>query len=318
VTQAVNVADGRTVAVDRWGNGEMPVFLLHGTPGSRSGPRPRPSVLYRLGVELICYDRPGYGGSARDKGRTVANAARDVSDIADKLGFDQFCVVGRSGGGPHALACAALLGPRVLSAAILVSLAPFDAQGLDWFEGMTQSNVDEYSRAGSDAPNDDAEALADELTRRAEEIRADPQSMLKFLLPALTDPDRRIVDDVAIRWQLVDTYAEACRNGAYGWIDDVLAFRRSWDFDLAAIKAPVLFWHGEEDVFSPVSHTEWLAGRMPNATVKVHVQPGAAHFDAVEVLPSVLARVQDAASQNGWGSSARISRRSERSVPIFG
>jgi pimeloyl-ACP methyl ester carboxylesterase len=312
VTRVIPVADGRSITVDSSGDSAgVPVFLLHGTPGSRSGPVPRASVLYRLGVSLICYDRPGYGGSVRHKGRTVADAACDVNDVADALGLDQFCVVGRSGGGPHALACAALLGDRVLSAAILVSLAPMDAEGLDWYDGMTQSNVDEYRRASP-------ASVAADLAMRAERIRADPESMIDFLLPELTDPDRRIVDDIAIRWQLLDTYEEACRNGAYGWIDDVLAFRHSWGFDLAAIKVPILFWHGAEDVFSPISHTQWLASQLPNATVEVHVQPGAAHFDAVEVLPSVLARVQDAASQNGCGSSARISRRSPRSVPMSG
>lgn len=311
MTQAVRVADGRSVAVDRLGGGAVPVFLLHGTPGSRSGPVPRASVLYRLGVELVSYDRPGYGQSSRAKGRSVADAASDVRDIADELGLDQFCVVGRSGGGPHALACAALLPDRVLSAAILVSLAPMDAQGLNWYEGMTQSNVDDYGEISS-------ASVTEDLAMRAERIRADPENMIEFLLPELTGPDRRIVDDVAIRWQLIDTYAEACRNGAYGWIDDVLAFRRSWEFDLSDIKVPVLFWHGTEDVFSPVAHTQWLARQMPNATVEVHVQQGAAHFDAVEVLPSVLARVQHAAAQNGCGSSARISLRSPRSVPMSG
>jgi pimeloyl-ACP methyl ester carboxylesterase len=290
VTLEISVAGGqRSVAVDSLGDGDVPIFLLHGTPGSRSGPKPRASVLYRLWANLICYDRPGYGKSSRHPNRTVADAAWDVRDIADELGLDQFCVVGRSGGGPHALACAALLGERVLSAAILVSLAPADAKGLDWFAGMAESNVTEYSKTRSAAE-------AYELAMRAEQIRANPESMIEFLSPELTDPDRRIVDDVAIRRQLLDTYAEACRNGAYGWIDDVLAFRRPWGFDLSDIKVPVLFWHGAEDVFSPVAHTYWLAAQLCNAEVEVKVQPGAAHFNAVEVLPSILDRLLEAAS----------------------
>jgi pimeloyl-ACP methyl ester carboxylesterase len=108
-TQVIKV-DARDVAFDTLGDSKgFPVFLLHGTPGSRSGPAPRTSVLYRLGIRLICYDRPGYGGSERFKGRTVADAAWDVLAIADHLNLGQFGVVGRSGGGPHALACAARL-----------------------------------------------------------------------------------------------------------------------------------------------------------------------------------------------------------------
>jgi pimeloyl-ACP methyl ester carboxylesterase len=296
VTRVIPVDDGRSVAVDSWGDtAGMPIFLLHGTPGSRNGPRPRPSVLYRLGVRLICYDRPGYGGSCRHLGRSVADAARDVEAIADALGLEQFCVVGRSGGGPHALACAAKLGSRVLSAAILVSIAPSNADGLDWFAGMTESNVSEYGRLSN------PQAVAYDLAMRAERIRANPESMIDFLFPELTGSDKRIVDDVAIRCQLLDTYTEACRNGAHGWIDDVLAFRGPWQFDLSAIKVPILFWHGAEDVFSPVEHTRWLASQIRDADVKVTVQPGAAHFDAVEVLPSVLAQVQAAASSERLG-----------------
>jgi len=288
VTQVIRVAQRRSVTVDSWGDtAGVPIFLLHGTPGSRNGPKPRSSVLYRLGVELICYDRPGYGESTRHPGRAVADAAWDVRDIADALGLDQFCVVGRSGGGPHALACAALLGNRVLSVAVLVGIAPSDAQGLDWYGGMAESNVAAYTQPS-------LATVAADLTIRAERIRADPESMIELLTPELTGPDRRIVDDTAIRRQLADTYAEACRNGAYGWIDDVLAFRCPWGVDLSAIRAPVLFWHGAEDVFSPVAHTQWLASQVGSAEVEVNVQLGAAHFNAVEVLPSILARVQAA------------------------
>jgi pimeloyl-ACP methyl ester carboxylesterase len=188
-----------------------------------------------------------------------------------------------------------LLGDRVLSAAILVSIAPSDATGLDWFAGMTKSNVSEYGR------HTNPQAVAYDLAMRAERIRANPESMIDFLFPELTGSDKRIVDDAAIRCQLLDTYTEACRNGAYGWIDDVLAFRRPWGFDLSAIKVPTLFWHGADDVFSPVGHTHWLASQVRDAVVKVTVQPGAAHFDAVEVLPSVLAQVQAVASLKRLG-----------------
>ena len=289
MTQEVRVADdqgGHTVAFDVHGASRgYPVFMLHGTPGSRNGPIPRPSVLYRLGIRLICPDRPGYGRSTRQKDRQVVDAARDVAAIADALGVDEFSVVGRSGGGPHALACAAKLPQRVRKAGVLVSLAPSDAKGLNWYDGMTGSNVDEYSRAQLGAS-----AIAVELSERSELIRQDPEFLLKFLEPELTIPDRRIVRDPAIRRLLTDTYAEALREGAEGWIDDVLALRGSWGFELPKIHVPVLLWHGADDVFSPVAHTLWLASQIPGA--KSEVKRGAAHFDAVEVLPRILARLK--------------------------
>jgi pimeloyl-ACP methyl ester carboxylesterase len=278
---------GRHLAVESWGApAGTPVFLMHGTPGSRSGPRPRDIVLYRLGVRLISYDRPGYGRSDRQEGRTVASAATDVEWIADRLGLDKFGVVGRSGGGPHALACAALLGHRVTRVAALVSLAPADAEGLDWYGGMADSNVEEYGRA--DAGD---RVSADELRRRAADIRADPEELLRSLLPELTGPDRRVVDDIGLRRLLTDTYSEALGHSPDGWIDDVLALRRSWKFELSDIRVPVLLWHGEEDTFSPVGHTRWLAGRIPTATTQI--ERGASHFTAVEALPRVLAWVTE-------------------------
>jgi pimeloyl-ACP methyl ester carboxylesterase len=270
----------------------MPIFLLHGTPGSRRGPRPRTSVLYRLGVRLICYDRPGYGGSGRHPGRTVADAAKDVRMIADALGIDSFGVVGRSGGGPHALACAALLGERVRSAAILVSPAPSDAKDLDWYGGMAKSNVKDFERADSDIAGCEAA-----LTVLADRVRDDPDNLLQYLLPELAGTDLRVVEDVAIRRLLTETYAEALREGATGWIDDVLALRRPWGFDLSAIAAPVLLWHGAQDAFSPVTHAYWLARQIPTAVIKV--QTDAAHFGAVEILPSVLAWIKENSSSEG-------------------
>ena len=288
MTEAIPVPGGRHLAVDCIGAQDgLPVFLLHGTPGSRRGPRPRPGVLYRLGIRLICYDRPGYGGSDRYPGRSVADAAADVAAIADALRIDAFSVAGRSGGAPHALACAALLGDRVESVAALVGLAPPDAPDLDWYEGMASSNTAGYGRADVDP-----DAIAEALAERSRLIRDDPELLLRELRPELTAADRRIVDDVAIQRLLTDTYSEAVRHGAHGWVDDTLALRRKWMFDLSAIKCPVLIWHGLDDVFSPVGHARWLADHIragrDDAPVRVVLKRDAAHFDAMEVIPDIL------------------------------
>jgi pimeloyl-ACP methyl ester carboxylesterase len=280
--RVVTASGGRVLTADVSGavNGS-PVFLFHGTPGSRRGPRPRASLLYRLGVQLISYDRPGYGGSSRHEGRRVSDAADDIAAIADHLGLDSFAVVGRSGGGPHALACAALLGDRVTRTAVLVSLAHPDATDLDWFSGMTPDNVSAFN-----AGLHDEEALVALLRRRADATVRDPESLLDVLTTQMTEPDRRIVSDVGFRRMLASTYLEALRDGPYGWIDDVLALRVDWGFAVGAIACPVRLWHGEQDNFSPVSHARWLAERIPAA--EVHVQSGSAHFGAVEILPEML------------------------------
>jgi pimeloyl-ACP methyl ester carboxylesterase len=290
--RVIRVASGdrdRPLAFDELGAQRgYPVFLLHGTPGSRSGPRPRSSVLYRLGIRLICYDRPGYGQSGSHRGRSVADAALDVLAIADELGLNSFSVVGRSGGGPHALACAASdkLRARVQSVAVLVPLAPADADGLAWYDGMSGSNAEKYTAASDPAA---VNTISDALIERAKLIRDDPEFLLQLLHDDLTEPDRRVVENLGIRQLLTDTYAEALRSGALGWIDDVLAFRKSWGFHLSAIRTPTLLWHGQDDVFSPAEHTRWLARQIPAEYCTMELQPGAAHFDAVEVLPRVLA-----------------------------
>jgi len=278
----VKTGDDRRLSVEVTGDpGGSPVFLLHGTPGSRLGPRPRSLLLHRLGVRLISFDRPGYGGSDRLPGRRVADAAADVAAIADAFGLDQYAVVGRSGGGPHALACAALLPERVSRAAVLVSLAPREADGLDWFDGMTDSNVDAYA-----GPAGRLDRVIARLMETADSVRDDPASLLARLYAEMTDDDRRVVADAGIRLGLMRAYAEALRESPYGWIDDVKAFRTEWGFDPAAVSVPVLLWHGERDMFSPVSHSRWLGTRIPDAMVVV--KSDAAHFDALSVLPDVL------------------------------
>lgn len=278
----VKTADGRALAVEILGDPRgRPVFLLHGTPGSRVGPYPRSTVLYRLGVRLISFDRPGYGDSTRLPGRRVAAAATDVRVIADELGLERFAVVGRSGGGPHALACAALLPERVRRVAGLVSLAPRNAAGLDWYDRMTASNTRTYQEAERGHPR-----IADSLQFRSQQIRDDPVSLLKGLRPELPATDREVVADAGLRRMLQRNYREAFRRNADGWIDDILAFTADWGFKVESIAVPAWLWHGADDQFSPVEHSRWLADHIPGASLSL--EPGAAHFGAFRVLTQAL------------------------------
>ncbi|MER5865814.1 alpha/beta hydrolase [Kitasatospora sp. NPDC002040] len=282
VVQLVEVGDSRSLAVETFGDPHgRPVFLLHGTPGSRVGPSPRTSVLYRLGVHLIAFDRPGYGDSTRLPGRRVASAAADVAAIADALGLGEIAILGRSGGGPHALACAALLPGRVSRVASLVTLAPRNAEGLDWYAGMTPSNVRAYREA-----EHGQHAFAAAFQFRSQQIKGDPVGLIKNLAPELPLTDRTVVSDTGIRRMLLSTYREAFRYGADGWIDDVLAFTTDWGFKVEDITVPTRLWHGADDRFSPVEHSYWLCDHIPGA--ELYLQPGAAHFGAFTVLAEAL------------------------------
>lgn len=302
MTHVVRAPDGRGLSVESLGDPDgTPVFLMHGTPGGRYGPRPRGIVLYRLGIRLISYDRPGYPNSDRKVGRTVADAADDVEAIADYFGFPQFSVVGRSGGAPHALACGALLKNRVICAAALCSLAPYDAEGLDWTAGMADSNVQAYRDAEADLG-----ALIATLNEHAGQVRSNSEGLLKLLWPQLVGPDKEIIGDIALRRIIAQVHAEALRDSADGWIDDVVALSRRWGFGLSDIEVPVKLWSGSKDVFSPVSHTYWLAKQIKAADLEVH--HGKAHFGAVGILPKILAWVARMARQNGSGSIVHSSR----------
>ena len=274
--------DGRRLSVRVLGNPSgAPVFFMHGTPGSRVGPHPRSQLLYNLGVRLIAYDRPGYGGSDRLPLRSVAHAASDVRAIADALDIETFSVIGRSGGGPHALACAALLPDRVRRVAVLVGLAPRDAEGLDWYDGMTESNQREYTLAESGVLE-----LAKAIESSAEQIWNDPAQLLRDLGPELPLPDWLVVADNGIRVGLRRNFAEALNRSGAGWVDDARSFTQDWGFDPADILVPTLLWHGAQDVFSPVAHTHWLARAIPGAIERV--EPDAAHFSAIDALPKLL------------------------------
>jgi pimeloyl-ACP methyl ester carboxylesterase len=267
----------RRIAVRRWGEpaGE-PVFLLHGTPGSRLGLRPSEAELRRLGVCLITYDRPGYGRSDPHPGRVVADAAADVDAIANAFGYRRFGVLGRSGGGPHALACAALLPDRVTRVASLVSLAPYGVNGLDWLAGMVESNQRQYGAAAIGHAE-----LAGLLYPWVIALRTDPEHMLNRIEADAPTHDRTMLADPEYRAALIAGFAEAVGTSVDGWLADSLALTRPWGFDLRWINVPTLLWHGLRDVFSPASHARWLAGRIKGAVLML--AEGAAHLNAAAV-----------------------------------
>jgi pimeloyl-ACP methyl ester carboxylesterase len=267
-----------------------------------------------MGIRLIAYDRPGYGLSDRHVGRKVADAAADVAALADTLGIDRFAVVGRSGGGPHALACAALLPGRVTSAASLVGLAPRHADGLNWFAGMGEGNVRNYTTAWratdeGDAGEDGELASSADLAGRLAlftDSLIDRRFIYTVIREQVPEVDRQILADPGIGLSLTENFLQAVadarnlaivpdeagavpggeRSVLVGWLDDMLAFSREWGFDPREIAVPVLLWHGEHDVFSPVDHTRWLARRIPDSTLVI--EPGSAHFGALVVMASVL------------------------------
>jgi pimeloyl-ACP methyl ester carboxylesterase len=274
--------DGRTLRVHEGGDPSgRPVIVHHGTPASGGLFAPHVADAGRRGIRLIGYDRPGYGGSTPHPDRTIGDAARDVEAIADALDLERVAVWGVSGGGPHALACAALLGERIAAAASLAGVAPIDAEGLDWTAGMGESNLAEFAatRAGRDAL---ARHLEGELAGVGE---VDAASLVELLSSLLSPPDRAALTGELAEYMLAST-REALTAGLDGWIDDDLAFDKPWGFDVEEIDVPVLVWHGAQDLFVPVAHGEWLAARIPG--VDARIMDGDGHLTiTVERVPAV-------------------------------
>jgi pimeloyl-ACP methyl ester carboxylesterase len=267
-TMFVTTQDGRKLAFAQYGDPDgTPVFLLHGTPGCRlSGRHPDESRVVDAGLWLITYDRPGYGQSARHKGRRVVDCVADVATIADELGIDRFFVKGGSGGGPHALAVGARLPQRVTRVACDVGVAPYEAEDIDWLAGMDPANVKEFNwaRAGEDTLRPELEKQAQEALAKVE---ADPKTLLNEF--NLSPSDLAVLEDPRVQQRLRATTRESFANGVSGWVDDDLAFTVPWGFDVSELEVPVEIRYGATDVLVPAGHGEWLAKHVPNAIVTV-------------------------------------------------
>jgi pimeloyl-ACP methyl ester carboxylesterase len=250
----VHTPDGRTLAVKDSGDpAGRPVLVHMGTPNSRHlyGPNVRDAT--ERGLRLISYDRPGYGRSSAQPGRTVADCADDVRTICTELGIDQLATWGISGGGPHVLACAALLPDLVTAAASLASLAPYDAEGLDYFAGMGQENVDDTRLYFAD----EAAARAKTEKDREELLATLPGDAVKPFQSLLTPTDA-----AALNGELGQYRTAARRDG----LNCVI---RPWGFDLASITVPVLLLHGKQDMFVPFGHGEWLTAHIPGVETRL-------------------------------------------------
>ena len=242
------------------------VVWHHGTPNVGAPPTPLREASDRLGLRWVGHDRPGYGGSDPHPGRAVADVASDVEDLADALGVGRFLVLGHSGGGPRALACAALLGDRVRATAAVSSPAPYDAEGLDFLAGMAPAGVAEHRAAARG--------------RAALEALDGDEPDIGF-----TPGDEEALGG---RWAWFLEVVGAANDGSpEGGLADSLAAVRPWGFDVADVTGPLLLVHGDADRMVPPSHSRWLADRAPSA--ELWLRPGDGHITVMDAAEDVLA-----------------------------
>jgi pimeloyl-ACP methyl ester carboxylesterase len=276
--RTVEAPDGRTVAFALWGDRDgFPVFGNHGCPSSRLERWPDEDLYSQLGILLVTHDRAGYAQSSRRHGRRVVDEVDDVVLLADDLGIERFGVTGASGGGPHALACAARLPDRVVGAVASVCIAPVGEGGMDyeaWIEGMDPENV-EFSKleiAGDEQTlTERLEPLRENV---AENIASDPRAGLEGY--ALSQSDEVALASAEMARMVAECGLEWARVGVSGWVDDSLALARPWGFDLTQIEVPVLLRYGLTDVLVPPGHGRWLASHIPGCEAWIEDEAG--HF----------------------------------------
>jgi pimeloyl-ACP methyl ester carboxylesterase len=261
----VAAGDGRVLQVLERGHPDgKPVLVHSGTPNSRLMHEPEVRLAERQEIRLISYDRPGYGGSTPWPGRTVADCAQDVRAIASGLGVERLAIWGISGGGPHALACAALLPDLVPAVGVLASVAPWGADGLDYFAGMGELNVDDVRLFFEDRAAARAKCEQD----RLDYLKLSPEQLHELLETLLSPADAAVLTGELAQY-LVDSTRSGLAPGAEGWWEDEVALNEPWGFELGAIRTPVLLYHGRQDRFVPFGHGEWLAGHIPGVRAQL-------------------------------------------------
>jgi pimeloyl-ACP methyl ester carboxylesterase len=265
VERIVETPDGRVLAVQEAGDPEGKPVLVHmGTPNSRHLYGPNAADAAERGLRLICYDRPGYGGSTPQPGRSHASCAADVRTICAALQIERLGIWGISGGGAHALACAALLPDLAVGVASLAGLAPWGAEGLDWFDGMGQDNVEDFQLYLADP----AAARVKVEKDREEMLAASAEDEAKLLKTLLTPTDAAVLSGELADY-LVFSSHEGLAPGGEGWWEDGVAQAGAWGFELDAISVPVMVMHGRQDKFVPFGHGQWLAAHVPGVDARL-------------------------------------------------
>ena len=294
-TVIVRVAGDRQLeALASGPTGGLTLVLHNGTPAGLMAAPAIAAAAAERGLRLVLYARPGYERSTAVPGRRVGDAAADLAAVLDALGAGEFVTIGWSGGGPHALACAALLPGRCLAATTMAGPTPHRAEGLDWSQGMGSENLAEFQAAL---------AGPEELTRYLEPAARELASVTGADVVAGLGDLVSAADKAALTGEFADYEAASLRaavaSGVAGWRDDDLAFVTDWGFTMADVGAgaPVAVWQGDQDMMVPWSHGHWLATHIPGA--RAHLLPGEGHLTLVHRFGAILDDLLDLAGHQG-------------------
>jgi len=238
---------------------------------------------------VLTMSRPGYGDSTRQPDRSVVDVVSDTAAVLAAIGATRCVVAGWSGGGPHALACAARL-DRAAAALVIAGVAPYEADGLDWMAGMGEDNVREFGASLEGEGR--LRPFLDEAREDLKEVTA--AGIITSLDSLLPDVDKAVLTD-EFGEDMANGFHEALRVGVDGWLDDDLAFVKPWSFDLSEVSIPTMIWQGSEDLMVPFAHGQWLCSRVAGASV--HLEQGEGHLSVgIGALDRMLDELVSAAS----------------------
>jgi pimeloyl-ACP methyl ester carboxylesterase len=285
----VQLPDGRFLDLRVSGPADgLPLVFHHGTPGASMPYQAVERAVHACGLRVVTTSRPGYGDSSPQPGRQVVDVVADTAAVLDHIGARRCLVAGWSGGGPHALACGARL-PAAAAVLVIAGVAPYEADGLDWLDGMGEDNVGEFSAAlkGED------ELRSFLLAERENLKNVTADSMVGSMDTLLPVVDRALLSG-EFGEDMVASFHEAMRAGVEGWLEDDLAFSQPWGFDLAEISVPVMIWQGSADLMVPFAHGQWLASHVPGAFG--HMEDGEGHLSiAIGAIDRMLDELISAA-----------------------
>ncbi len=262
----------------------MPVFAFHGTPGSRLQLAIDDAPVRAAGLRLICPDRPGYGLSTFQPGRRLIDWPADVASLAVHLGIERFAVMGISGGGPHAAVCAALLGDRVDSAAIVSGVGPLaDPRAV---EGMMRTNQFFTALARRRS-----RVLHVAFALQVAALRRWPSRALDLMVKQLPPADVAVLSRPEVRELFRHDAVRSSRTAGAAAVQDFELFASDWGFALNAIDVPVHIWQGDADRNVPPHHARLLQEAIPGSVL--HEFAGEGHllaFDHFEDIGAALNR----------------------------
>ncbi|HEU4810612.1 MAG TPA: alpha/beta hydrolase [Nocardioides sp.] len=296
MSETLTTPDGRRLEFVTGGaEGGFPLLFHGGTPSAALAYEPLWQAARAADLRLVTYSRPGYGASTPRPAATEPVIADDVADsvlLLDALGIDEFVTLGWSGGGPRALACAALLPGRCRAATSLAGVAPADAVGLDWTAGMGPENVRDFELAGQGR-----EALRPTVEEQVAEFRKVTGDQIVAAFGGLVDE----VDAAALTGEFGEyvaaSFRHAAAQGAVGLLEDNLQVMRAWGFEPADIPVPVAVWQGAHDRMVPFAHGQWLAARIPGA--RAHLFDDEGHISLVHRIDEMLAELRELAGLPG-------------------